>query len=487
MNLVKPVSHVADAVVETLEPHRPRRKWPISYQSVSILAISVDIATILLVGVVSGAAYNLELFGASAQLLPYAGAAAVIAALFVAIMKAQDLYSQVDLLSLKTQIFSTLTAWFSVFLFSFGAAFALKISDQFSRGAIFSFATAGLALLLVERRIYRDFLSYGLRNSKFSGRNAIVITDAVVPNDAFAQSLLKHGFQLNRQFVLPPRIATGLQTVETLIAEVVAYVRGSDIEEVIVGIDGERFGDLEKLLVGLRVLPLPVSLVPTGTAANILNRPTYVMGNSICIELHRGPLGTIERGTKRLIDVVGSLTGLVLLFPLMVISAVMIKLDSPGPVFFRQRRCGFNGRQFSILKFRTMSVMEDGPTICQASKVDKRVTPVGRWLRRTSIDELPQLLNVLNGTMSLVGPRPHAVAHDNQFDKVVRNYAFRNHVKPGLTGWAQVNGHRGATPTVEDIQRRVQFDLWYIDNWSLRLDILILLRTCIEVVRGEAY
>ena len=486
MNFVEPVGRVV-SVAESLEPSRPRRKWPISYQSVSLLAITADVMTILLVGTASGVAYNWGLFGAPTQLLQYAGSATVVAVLFVAILKAQDLYNPVDLLSLKTQMLSALTAWSSVFLFSFGAAFALKISEQFSRGAIFSFATVGLVLLLAERRIFRDFLSYGLRNEKFSGRNAIVITDAVAPNDTLAQTLLKHGFQLNRQFVLPPRTTTGLPPVEALISEVVSFVRGSDIEEVIVGIDGERFGDLEKLLIGLRVLPLPVSLVPTGKAANILNRPTHVMGNSICIELHRGPLGAIERGIKRLIDVVGSLTGLVLLFPLMAISAAMIKLDSPGPVFFRQRRCGFNGRQFSIFKFRTMSVMEDGPTICQASKQDERVTRVGRWLRRTSIDELPQLLNVLNGTMSLVGPRPHAVAHDNQFDKVVRNYAFRNHVKPGLTGWAQVNGHRGPTPTVDDIRRRVQFDLWYIDNWSLRLDILILLRTCVEVTRGEAY
>ena len=316
---------------------------------------------------------------------------------------------------------------------------------------------------------------------------------------------------------------TGSHTqIQDLISDVVSYVRGSDVEEVILGIDAERFGDLNKLLVGLRVLPLPVSLIPIGAASLILNRPTHVMGDSICIEMHRGPLGAVERTTKRaidvvgsltgvimllplmavtavlikmdspgttkrVIDVVGSLTGVIMLLPLMVITAVLIKIDSPGPVLFRQKRCGFNGRTFNIFKFRTMSVLEDGPKICQASKSDIRVTRLGRWLRRTSIDELPQLLNVLDGSMSLVGPRPHALAHDNHFDKVVRNYAYRNHVKPGLTGWAQVNGHRGATPTLDDIQRRVQFDLWYIDNWSLRLDILILFRTFIEVARGDAY
>ena len=132
-----------------------------------------------------------------------------------------------------------------------------------------------------------------------------------------------------------------------------------------------------------------------------------------------------------------------------------------------------------------MTVLEDGQSVCQATRGDRRVTRIGRWLRRTSIDELPQLWNVLLGSMSLVGPRPHALAHDNEFDKAVRHYAVRHHVKPGLTGWAQVNGCRGPTPTVADIQRRVEFDLWYIDNWNLRLDCSIIVRTVVEVLRGR--
>ena len=125
------------------------------------------------------------------------------------------------------------------------------------------------------------------------------------------------------------------------------------------------------------------------------------------------------------------------------------------------------------------------PSVCQATPSDCRVTRVGKWLRRASIDELPQLLNVVQGHMSLVGPRPHAVAHDNHFDKIVGNYAFRHHVKPGLTGWAQVNGHRGPTPSLAEIRKRVECDLWYIDNWSMRLDFIIIIRTFIEVMRAR--
>src|SRR6185437_4032334 len=150
----------------------------------------------------------------------------------------------------------------------------------------------------------------------------------------------------------------------------------------------------------------------------------------------------------------------------------------------RQYRHGFNGRHFQIYKFRTMSVTEDGFTAVQARAADHRVTRIGRWLRKTSIDELPQLLNVLGGNMSLVGPRPHPISLDDQFDNAVRDYAFRRRVKPGLTGWAQIHGCRGPTPTTNHMERRVEHDLWYIENWSVKLDLAILMRTPLEVMRG---
>ena len=134
-----------------------------------------------------------------------------------------------------------------------------------------------------------------------------------------------------------------------------------------------------------------------------------------------------------------------------------------------------------------MTVQEDGDDICQARKNDPRVTPIGRFLRATSIDELPQLFNVLRGDMSLVGPRPHACAHDDKYSQTIGNYAFRHHIKPGITGWAQVNGLRGETPNVGLMKRRVDLDLWYINNWSIVLDLKILIRTCLEVTRGRAY
>jgi undecaprenyl-phosphate galactose phosphotransferase/putative colanic acid biosynthesis UDP-glucose lipid carrier transferase len=187
---------------------------------------------------------------------------------------------------------------------------------------------------------------------------------------------------------------------------------------------------------------------------------------------------------KRAFDLAIAGAMLVLLAPLLTLVSIAIKLNSSGPVIFRQHRKGFNGRKFTIYKFRTMTVAENGPVIRQAQRNDERVTSLGYFLRSTSLDELPQLINVLRGEMSLVGPRPHAIAHDDEYSKLIANYAFRNHVKPGITGWAQVSGFRGETARLEQMERRVDLDLWYINNWSIWLDLRILFRTCVVVPRS---
>jgi lipopolysaccharide/colanic/teichoic acid biosynthesis glycosyltransferase len=162
-------------------------------------------------------------------------------------------------------------------------------------------------------------------------------------------------------------------------------------------------------------------------------------------------------------------------------------LDSAGGVIFRQARRGFNGRPFNIWKFRSMTASENGDCVLQATRQDARVTRIGKLLRRTSMDELPQLWNVLRGEMSLVGPRPHALAHDSYYDQMISNYAYRHHMKPGLTGWAQVNGLRGETPTIGLMEKRVEYDVWYVSNWSIWLDVRILVRTVIVLSRQDAY
>ena len=197
------------------------------------------------------------------------------------------------------------------------------------------------------------------------------------------------------------------------------------------------------------------------------------------------PLSFGRRIGKRLLDVSFASIMLVLLAPLLLAAAVAIRLESSGPALFRQWRLGLDGRPFRVLKLRTLTVVEDGDVISQVPRDDPRVTGMGRVLRKLSLDELPQLINVLRGEMSLAGPRPHAIAHDRYYAERIENYALRQSVKPGLTGWAQIHGLRGETPTLEDMRRRVGFDLWYVRRAGLLLDLRILLATPFAVLGGR--
>jgi len=201
---------------------------------------------------------------------------------------------------------------------------------------------------------------------------------------------------------------------------------------------------------------------------------------------YRSLAGPIGGGLKRGLDLVVASLALLALAPLLAAIAAAVKLDSPGPLLFRQRRAGYRGRVFRIYKFRTMTTLEDGRDFRQAARDDARVTRVGRLLRRTSLDELPQLINVLRGEMSLVGPRPHALLQEQTFRLQNQSYALRRMAKPGITGLAQVSGARGAADSPQKLARRLEFDLHYIRNWSLWLDLKILLRTAVLLARDPA-
>ena len=192
-----------------------------------------------------------------------------------------------------------------------------------------------------------------------------------------------------------------------------------------------------------------------------------------------------DGASKRATDLVLATLGLIMLAPVFAAIAIAIKVTSPGPVFFKQRRYGLEGEEILVYKFRSMTVCEDGADVRQASRTDSRITKIGRFLRRSSLDELPQLINVIEGKMSLVGPRPHAVAHNELYRKLISGYMIRHKVRPGITGWAQVHGLRGETDTVEKMEQRVHYDLDYLSNWSLMLDLRILVRTLRIVASGD--
>jgi putative colanic acid biosynthesis UDP-glucose lipid carrier transferase len=204
------------------------------------------------------------------------------------------------------------------------------------------------------------------------------------------------------------------------------------------------------------------------------------------VAICESPFAGFNSILKRMTDVV--FAGLVLLigWPLMLAIALGIKLNSPGPVLFKQRRYGLDGAEIRVYKFRTMNVIEDGVVVPQARRDDNRITPFGAFLRRSSLDELPQFINVLQGTMSIVGPRPHAVAHNEQYRKVIKRYMIRHKVKPGITGWAQINGFRGETETLEKMRSRLEYDLDYMRNWSVSLDLWIMLKTLPVVLKDSS-
>jgi len=230
----------------------------------------------------------------------------------------------------------------------------------------------------------------------------------------------------------------------------------------------------------LSELPVALHIVPVTALELLAGAQIGEFGGLPTIRVQRPQLSPFDLVVKRYFDVLAATVGLIVLSPLFLVVSIAVKLDSAGPVFFRQKRHGFNNEPIRVLKFRSMTTVEDGDDFTPAVKDDPRVTRLGRILRRTNIDELPQLINVLQGDMSIVGPRPHATAQNKFFQTKIGGLSRRHTVKPGITGWAQVNGFRGQIDSLEKMQRRVEHDLYYIDNWSFLLDVKIILLTLLS-------
>lgn len=269
------------------------------------------------------------------------------------------------------------------------------------------------------------------------------------------------------------------------LAKLVQLAKSGQLDIVFITFPMRAEERIRKFLHELSDTTASVYIVPDFFVFQMLHaRWTQIDGLPI-VSVFETPISGIDGVLKRGFDlVVGSTTLALLALPMAAI-ALAIKLTMPGPVFFRQKRYGFDGEEIRVWKFRTMTVCEDGPKVRQASKVDERVTPLGRLLRKTSLDELPQLFNVLGGSMSLVGPRPHATAHNEQYRSLIDGYMLRHKVKPGITGLAQVNGSRGETETLAKMERRIEFDHRYIREWSLWMDVKILLKTALVVFRQQ--
>ncbi|HHM1110776.1 TPA: undecaprenyl-phosphate glucose phosphotransferase, partial [Klebsiella pneumoniae] len=285
----------------------------------------------------------------------------------------------------------------------------------------------------------------------------------------------------------PPTNSIGLPysgKYEDLICE----ARKGEIDRIYIAMDMQDDKKLKKLVKGLADTTCSVLLIPDIFTFNILQSRTEEVNGVPVVPLFDTPLNGINSVLKRLEDIVLSLIILILISPVLIVIACIVKYSSKGPILFRQTRYGMDGKSIQVWKFRTMVVQENGNVVTQAVRGDVRVTNVGRFLRRTSLDELPQFFNVLFGSMSIVGPRPHAVAHNEQYRTLIEGYMLRHKVKPGITGLAQIKGWRGETDTLEKMQKRVEYDLEYIREWSLWLDLKIIFLTVFKgFVNKSAY
>ena len=374
-------------------------------------------------------------------------------------------------------------------------AFALKITDYFSRvWAVAWFCGAG-GLLLVARISLSEWIQRRAKEGSLAERS--VIFGAGEFGQRFASQIRELrdpyvkvlGFIDDRKTRVPES-NNGLKLLgnsETLLH----LIRANMVDQVFVALPWSARHRLTEVIEQLALTPVRISLVSESFGFDFPVRAIKYFNKAPTLVILERPLAGWSNLIKWLEDRVVSAGILLFVAPLLVLIAIAIKLDSKGPIFFKQKRYGFNNNQIEVWKFRTMYTADSAPNgpMRQATKDDPRVTRLGHILRKSSLDELPQFINVLLGDMSIVGPRPHAVTHTyegQQFEEIIDSYAARHRVKPGITGWAQINGWRGETDTVEKIKKRVEFDLFYIENWSIWFDFYIICKTVFLIFRDDS-
>jgi len=311
---------------------------------------------------------------------------------------------------------------------------------------------------------------------------AMALADRLASNDYIAAELL--GFFDD----LPPGQLATIRLDYPLLGgldDVAAYVKEHRVNNIYLSLHMASQPRIVRLLDELKDTTASIYFVPDVFMTDLIQARVGQVGDIPVVAVCETPFTGFNGLLKRLADIVLSLTIIILILPMLVAIAIGVKLSSPGPVIFRQRRYGLYGEEIIVYKFRSMTVCEDGDQVTQATRQDQRVTPFGAFLRKTSLDELPQFFNVLQGSMSIVGPRPHAVAHNEMYRKLITGYMVRHKVKPGITGWAQVNGLRGETETLSKMKARIDYDIDYLRNWSLKLDLLIMLKTVLVVFKGQ--
>ncbi len=357
-------------------------------------------------------------------------------------------------------------------------AFLLKISEQYSRIILASWFVLTPAILIGYRILIRVILSALHKAQKFNKKVAIYGSgDASIQLRKTFDRNPWLGYQLVSNYD-DPSVECANCELKGGIDRLLEDAKSGVFQTLYIALPASREPEIKQLLNDLSDTTVSVRYLPDFFSFDLIHSSMITIGGLPIINIYDTPLNDPGKAAiKRLEDIILSILILLLVSPVFLFITIGVKLGSPGPVFFKQRRYGLKGEEFDVYKFRTMTTLENGSVIKQASKNDSRSTRFGNLLRRISLDELPQFINVIQGRMSIVGPRPHAVAHNEQYRKLVPKYMQRHLVKPGITGWAQINGWRGETDTLEKMQKRVEFDLSYINHWSLWMDIRIIILT----------
>lgn len=401
------------------------------------------------------------------------------------------LYRKEEARTANADLAYILCTWFMTVAILAMIAFFTRNGEYFARSSILGWIVLTGAALGLERMLLRIATLALLKSGWASKRCAIAGLNSLgFQLFERAKQNPEHGLQIvgfydDRSEERWLDVAEAKSEYLGKLEQLVASAKAGEIDTVFVTLPMRAEARIRWLLDQLADTTASAYIVPDFFVFELLHSRWSSVGGLPIVSVFETPLYGVDGWFKRMFDVSAASVGLIMISPIMIICSILVKLSSKGPVFFRQKRYGLDGREIFVWKFRSMRTCDNGPKVAQATKEDPRITPIGKILRRTSLDELPQLFNVLDGSMSLVGPRPHASAHNEHYRKLIHGYMLRHKVKPGITGLAQVNGFRGETETLDKMQKRIEFDHKYIHSWSVWLDMKILVKTFFVVFKQE--
>jgi putative colanic acid biosynthesis UDP-glucose lipid carrier transferase len=450
----------------------------------------IDITVIILAGKLAG----FIRFSAS---LDAVGPIHIVLLYFCSVL-ASMLFSQLGMYkswrgrSVPSMYLHLASIWGLVLLCGLVFSFLINHVGELSRLWLFYWFLIGAAFLVMVRWLVYSMLR-ALRQSGMNSKRVVIVGYGRIGQEIHKRALRQDWFGYDVRAVqadsddvknIDATTVAHLNTID----EIPEFVANNKIDEIWIAVSLSASHQLQRLQFLLRNALVDIRWIPDTMGIQMLSHKVGDFMGFPAVDLNRPMTSGLNGVAKELFDKMFSLVVLMLLLPLFIVIGIGIKLTSPGPIFFKQPRHGLNGKKFNVYKFRSMNVQQDDNsqgTVTQAKKNDARTTQFGRFLRSTSLDELPQFINVLLGDMSIVGPRPHALQHNEMYKERLELYMLRHRVKPGITGWAQIHGYRGETDTIEKMEKRVQFDLYYIKNWSLWMDVRIILWTAFKGWTGN--